>query len=55
MPDLAEELYKFNPWWENAYQPDFIARPKYAQFLEKTRRMRTLSFLPAFAGSEKRL
>jgi len=35
VPDLAEELFKFNPWWENAYRPDFVPRPQYANFLKK--------------------
>lgn len=34
MPDLAEELYKFNPWWEGVAQSDFVARPQYAAFLQ---------------------
>lgn len=36
MPELLEEeLFKFNPWWEDVYQPDFIARPSYTDFLQK--------------------
>ena len=35
MADLEEELYKFNPWWEKAYHPDFIPRPRYAAFLQE--------------------
>jgi len=37
MPELlAEELYKFNPWWEaDSYQPDFIPRPNYTDYLQK--------------------
>lgn len=35
MKDLAEELFKFNPWWEKAYQPDFVPRPHYLGFLQR--------------------
>lgn len=33
--DLAEELFKFNPWWEKTYRPDFIQRPHYSEFLQQ--------------------
>ncbi|MFQ5629335.1 MAG: ATP-binding protein [bacterium] len=33
MAELAEELYKFNPWWEASLQHAFIPRPKYQKYL----------------------
>lgn len=35
MIDVAEELYKFNPWWEKSYQTSFIDRTKYRGFLSQ--------------------
>ncbi|MFQ5769600.1 MAG: ATP-binding protein [bacterium] len=35
MIDLAEELYKFNPWWEGSFEPNLISRPLYTDFLQK--------------------
>ncbi|HET53660.1 MAG TPA: ATP-binding protein [Ignavibacteria bacterium] len=39
MVDLYEDLYNFNPWWEEEYRPDLIKREK---------------FLNIFRASEKR-
>lgn len=33
--DLAEELYRFNPWWETSYVPEFILRSRYMEILQK--------------------
>jgi len=27
--DIAEELFKYNPWWEQSYSPQFIPRRYY--------------------------
>ena len=35
MAELAEEFFKFNPWWENAFHPEFIPRPKYTGLYDK--------------------
>lgn len=35
MIDITEELFKFNPWWEREFQPQFIPRPTYSDFLQK--------------------
>ena len=37
MPELAEELFKFNPWWEGVSHAQFIPRPRYAALLQKNR------------------
>ncbi len=34
--DLYEELYKFNPWWEDAeFKQEFVPRTKYLQVLQR--------------------
>ena len=35
MADLAEELYKFNLWWEAPFKPQLIPRQSYLEFLRK--------------------
>ncbi len=33
--DIAEELFKYNPWWEQTYSPPFIPRRYYLDILQK--------------------
>jgi len=34
MPDIREELFQYNPWWEKEYTHNLISRSSYLQFLE---------------------
>ncbi len=34
MPDIREELFQYNPWWEGEYKLDLIPRDAYLQFLK---------------------
>ena len=42
MAELAEELYKFNPWWEGNFKNRFLPRPKYQHFLAAQRHTRDI-------------
>ena len=42
MIDIAEELYKFNPWWEGDFQPNLIERPAYLKLLANNLRSRDI-------------
>ncbi len=33
--DIAEELFKYNPWWEQSYSPLFKPRKRYLNILQK--------------------
>lgn len=35
MADITEELFKFNPWWENDFKTKLLTRPKYLEYLTK--------------------
>lgn len=53
MLNLAEELHKFNPWWEEAYQPDFVPRPEYAKLLAQYQTNRDIVILTGIRRAGK--
>jgi len=53
MLNLAEELHKFNPWWEETYQPDFVPRHEYAKLLAQYQTNRDIVILTGIRRAGK--
>jgi predicted AAA+ superfamily ATPase len=45
MPQLEEDFYNFNPWWEEEFDFRFFERPKYSALLQKEIRTKQIIFI----------